>query len=87
MCFSDSSLLPNHRLKFLAGDAGNPHTSSAIRAMTKMREQSAIAFIGLDNSCASEALVAAAWNYPLITYVSIRLPTPLFILDGWINNI
>lgn len=38
--------------------------------MTEMRQNGTIAFIGLDNSCASEALVAAAWNYPLITYVS-----------------
>ncbi|KAI1301287.1 Guanylate cyclase 32E [Halotydeus destructor] len=68
---NDTSLLPHHKLKFVAGDGGDPDTSSAIRTMTRMREQGAIAFIGLDNSCASEALVAAAWNYPLITYICL----------------
>ena len=40
--------------------------------MTEMRDNnSTIAFIGPDGQCAAEALVAAAWNLPMITHVMI----------------
>ncbi|KPM11835.1 atrial natriuretic peptide receptor-like protein 1 [Sarcoptes scabiei] len=38
--------------------------------MTEIKDQ-VLAFIGPDESCASEALVAAAWNIPLISYKCI----------------
>lgn len=64
-------LLPNHTLQFEPGDTGIPGGYMAIRRMSKMRdEQNVVAYIGPDNNCASEALVAAAWNIPMITYVS-----------------
>jgi hypothetical protein len=45
-------------------------TALAIRRMTEMRDNnSTIAFIGPDGQCAAEALVAAAWNLPMITHV------------------
>lgn len=34
-----------------------------------MRDNKTIAFIGPDGQCAAEALVAAAWNLPMITHV------------------
>jgi len=41
--------------------------------MTEMRDNnSTIAFIGPDGHCAAEALVAAAWNVPMITHVIIN---------------
>jgi guanylate cyclase len=45
----------------------------AIRRMTEMRDNnSTVAFIGPDGQyCADEALVAAAWNLPMITHVRI----------------
>ena len=47
-------------------------TALAIRRMTEMRDNnSTIAFIGPDGHCAAEALVAAAWNVPMITHVII----------------
>ncbi|XP_022249346.1 guanylate cyclase 32E-like [Limulus polyphemus] len=61
-------LLPNHALQFIPADAGERGTSVAIKKMTRMRDDGAVAFIGPDESCVSEALVAAAWNYPMITY-------------------
>ncbi|XP_067005765.2 guanylate cyclase 32E [Anabrus simplex] len=36
--------------------------------MTEMRENGTVAFIGPDDTCTSEALVAAAWNLPMISY-------------------
>lgn len=37
-----------------------------------MRDRGTIGFIGgPEDECVSEALVAAAWNIPMISYVSI----------------
>ena len=44
--------------------------SRAIQRMTAMRDDGVMAFIGPGEACVNEALVAAAWNLPLITYVS-----------------
>ncbi|XP_074600501.1 guanylate cyclase 32E-like [Brevipalpus obovatus] len=64
----DAHLLPNHTLKFIPMDAGMPETADSIRQMTNMKEHGIIGFIGPENSCDSEALVASAWNMPMITY-------------------
>ncbi|XP_015596279.1 guanylate cyclase 32E isoform X2 [Cephus cinctus] len=65
-------LLPERELKFLAADIGRRNDDSfavlGIRMMTEMRDSGAVAFIGPDDSCRAEALVAAAWNLPLISY-------------------
>lgn len=37
-----------------------------------MIKEGVIAFIGPDESCLYEALVASAWNLPMISYVSRR---------------
>lgn len=77
-----AELLPGRRLSYVAADIGtNPISSGlarrksslaarAIRVMTEMRDNGTIAFIGPDDTCYSEALVAAAWNLPMISYVS-----------------
>lgn len=76
-------LLPGRRLRYVAADIGtNPPASGlsrsksslaaqAIRVMTEMRDNGTVAFIGPDDTCSSEALVAAAWNLPMIAYVSL----------------
>lgn len=38
--------------------------------MTQMRDENIAAFIGPDESCTSEALIASAWNIPMISFVS-----------------
>lgn len=65
-----SDLLPNHTLQYIAAHSGRPDTCEAMRRMSEMRDDGVIAFIGPDNSCASEAKLAAAWSYPMIAYVS-----------------
>ncbi|KAK3913296.1 Guanylate cyclase 32E [Frankliniella fusca] len=76
----DPRLLPGRRLQYLAADIGtNPSDSAArrrdsslaalaLRVMTVMRDRGAVAFIGPDDTCGPEALVAAAWNLPVISY-------------------
>lgn len=75
-------LLPGRTLSYIAADIGtNPAASGlarrksslaarAISIMTSMRDNGTIAFIGPDDTCSSEALVSAAWNLPMISYVS-----------------
>lgn len=36
-----------------------------------MIKEGVVAFIGPDESCLYEALVASAWNLPMISYVSL----------------
>ena len=75
-------MLPGRRLRYLAADIGTHQSRQsslatlAIRVMTEMRDNGTVAFIGPDDTCRSEALVAAAWNLPMISYVS--LGTPLY---------
>ncbi|XP_043280235.1 guanylate cyclase 32E [Venturia canescens] len=69
----DPNLLPGYKLNFLAADIGRgddalSHTALSIRIMTEMQDSGVVAFIGPDVFCKIEALVAAAWNLPLISY-------------------
>ncbi|KAL1498196.1 hypothetical protein ABEB36_009033 [Hypothenemus hampei] len=75
---NDPSLLEGRKLIYVAANIGIPSTSGfpmskssttqAIRMMTEMRDQGALAFIGPDDTCFPEALVATAWNLPMISY-------------------
>lgn len=74
--------MPGRQLKYVTADIGtNPPSlglarsksslaAQAIRVMTEMRDNGTVAFIGPDDTCYSEALVSAAWNLPMISYVS-----------------
>uniref|UniRef100_A0A6P4EU06 Guanylate cyclase n=1 Tax=Drosophila rhopaloa TaxID=1041015 RepID=A0A6P4EU06_DRORH len=64
-------LLPGKKLAFKPVDIG--HKMSAyrvkpLRAMTQMRESGVTAFIGPDESCTTEALLASAWNTPMLSF-------------------
>ncbi|XP_024085457.1 guanylate cyclase 32E isoform X1 [Cimex lectularius] len=71
---SDPNLLPGRQLKFIAADIGTQNgrssslTTLPIRVMTVMRDSGTVAFIGPDGTCREEAVVAAAWNLPIISY-------------------
>nr|XP_029711373.1 guanylate cyclase 32E-like isoform X3 [Aedes albopictus] len=41
---------------------------SYVEKMTEMRDEGIAAFIGPDETCTTEALVASAWNIPMISY-------------------
>ncbi|XP_063230387.1 guanylate cyclase 32E [Bacillus rossius redtenbacheri] len=69
----DPRLLPHHRLHYLPADIGggpgrSPGQVLALQVMTQMRDNGTVAFIGPGDTCRSEALVAAAWNLPMISY-------------------
>ena len=78
-------LLPGRILNYISGDIGTSLASSglartetslaarAIQLMTQMKDNGTLAFIGPDDTCSAEALVATAWNLPMISYVSLTL--------------
>ena len=56
-------------LLYMYSDTGGD-TQKTIGAMTQQLYNGCIAFIGVENNCALEATIAAAWQLPLISYVS-----------------
>ena len=74
---SSEHLLGNRTMCFIAADAGLPDTFEAMRIMTKMRDYGVTGFIGFEHSCAREAMLAAAWDLPLISYVSTISSNPM----------
>jgi len=59
-----------YRMDYLLADSkGN--SAESIRGMTEHYQQKTLAFIGPENTCAFEARVAAAWNLPMIGFVSM----------------
>lgn len=43
----------------------------SLRGMTSLYIKGAVAFIGPEDTCATEAILASAWNLPMIAFVSI----------------
>lgn len=66
---NDPRILPNHTLQMIWGDT-HGDTLTAVKLLTDQWKQGVVAFFGLEDSCSVEARVAAAWNLPLISYVS-----------------
>lgn len=66
---ADPNILPNHTLNLIWGDTRGD-TLTGVRLLTDQWRQGVVAFFGLEDSCSVEARVAAAWNLPLISYVS-----------------
>ena len=66
-------LLQGHTLTYIYNDT-KAHLLTTIRGMTSQHDDGVLAFIGPEDSCETEATVAAAWNVPMITYVSRKSP-------------
>lgn len=66
---NNPDMLPGYRLQFRWLDTyGNEEGS--IRALSDQWRDGIVAFIGPGLTCTTEAKVAAAWNLPMISYVS-----------------
>lgn len=63
-------LLPNHTLTFTWMDTGGTQLGN-IRVMTEQWKEGVVAFFGPENTCTTEARIAAAWDIPMLSYVSI----------------
>ena len=72
---NDSSILPHTKLEFKFEALSNyfePTFSDQLETleiMSEKRDQGVSAFIGPDESCRHEALLASAWNIPMIAFV------------------
>ena len=66
----NSDLLAGHTLKYIKADT-YADTLHGTKMLTEQWKDGAIAFIGPEDSCDVEARVAAAWNLPMLSYVSI----------------
>lgn len=67
---NDPALLQNYRFNLVWEDT-RASTLVGTRLLTHLWRNGAVAFFGLEDSCSVEARVAAAWDLPLISYVSI----------------
>ena len=67
----NSSILEGYRLDYLFNDT-RANSLDAINAMTSQYGNDTIGFIGPDESCQCESTVAAAWNLPMLGYVSVQ---------------
>lgn len=65
----DPNILPNHTLNFVYAD-NKGHDLRSINVLTELWKDDAIAFIGPEDFCATEARVAASWKLPMVSYVS-----------------
>lgn len=65
----DPDILPNHTLSFIYADNKGRDLRS-INVLTELWKNDAIAFIGPEDFCATEARVAASWKLPMVSYVS-----------------
>lgn len=61
-----------HNLTYIYNDTRGDQLLT-IQTMTSQLQEGVHAFVGFESSCETEARVAAAWNVPIVTYVS---PTP-----------
>ncbi|KAH8377100.1 hypothetical protein KR093_003438, partial [Drosophila rubida] len=67
----NANLLPGKTLTFTPFDIGNKMSAYRVRPlrfMTEMKEKRVKAFIGPDESCTTEALLASAWNIPMLSF-------------------
>lgn len=67
--WSKHEVLKHYKIDYIVKN-NKGDTEESIRAMTSMYFNDTIAFIGPDDTCATEARIAAAWNLPMIAVVS-----------------
>ena len=83
---SDPNVLPHHEIKFIWGDT-MANTLVGTKLLTDQWRKGAVAFIGLEDSCSVEAKVAAAWNLPMISYVSAFNPIYMFFGPEYVQYV
>ena len=66
----NSSILPNHLIEFLIAETYGQENGS-IRFTADMPNYNISAYIGPQETCIHEGRIAAAFNLPMISYVSI----------------
>ena len=65
----EPKILPNHRLDFLIAETYGEEVES-IRQTVLLMKRNISAYIGPQETCMHEARLAAAFNIPMVSYVS-----------------
>ena len=73
-----TDLLPGYEIDYIFVDTNSTELGS-IMALTQLWRSDVVAFVGFDISCETEAHVAAAWNLPMISFVSLFYSNILII--------
>ena len=82
----DCELLRGHQLNYYLRD-NMADTRQTIVHMTDLyTDKDVDVFIGPDETCRTEALIASAWNLPMIAYVSVFLVHKQCSSRVWFNN-
>ena len=68
---NNSNLLPRQRINFIWNDT-LCNEERSLRELTEHWHKNVDAFIGPGCSCDAAARLAAAWNLPMVSYVSIN---------------
>uniref|UniRef100_A0A5S6Q8M7 Guanylate cyclase n=1 Tax=Trichuris muris TaxID=70415 RepID=A0A5S6Q8M7_TRIMR len=63
----NSQLLPNYELDFIFADTRGM-TKQSVKATMELWQKGVTAFVGPEDSCQTEAMIAAAQNLPMISY-------------------
>ena len=71
---NDPDLLPNVTLNLVINETFGD-TRYSLEALTYQWRRGAVAFFGPEETCDYEAMLASAWNLPMISYVSYFLFT------------
>ena len=66
---NDTSILTNHHLDFIIGETYNMELQS-IKRTVELYNQNVSVYIGPQETCVHEGKIAAAFNIPMISYVS-----------------
>ena len=76
---NETQYLGDHTLDYILED-NNANTKLSIRKMTSLYSEHHVhAFIGPEDTCQDEALIAASWNVPMIVFVS-KMPLIAIII-------
>lgn len=69
---NDSSILPNHTLEWIIAETYGVETESIKQTALLLRKGISV-YIGPQETCVHEGRIAAAFNLPMISYVSMSL--------------
>ena len=73
----DPSVLPNHTLEFMIAETYGKELQS-IRQTAVLPSMNISAYVGPQETCVHEGRIAAAFNLPMVSYVSI-----IFLCQCW----
>ena len=85
---NNEGIVPGYNLTYVIRDIRGL-TNDSLMEMSKLWRDGVVGFIGPANTCKNEALLAAAWNLPILSHVSFLFfffNFTSFVIDHFCNN-